>query len=262
MWLVYGAWAWLVITTLVKWSNQGDVAAANHFIPGLVIALVIHGGVLLYLKNKRPEEQPKKQPAHQEAHMEAEPDSSIEQRIFEESLYAVVAEEIQNNQIRDGLMAKALAEADGNKDRERSLYIKYRIQSIKDEIELAERQARYEEKREHFEQAAKNLAESEINAAEQAKWEAEKADYMASSQAEYPTQEITRVNYKHRTALVFLWPAFIFSLLAIVVMIFSLFLEDKAGFTPLEIAGAYSLGFLFYGGILYVVTDKISKLKW
>lgn len=72
MWLVQGAWAWLIVSTLVKWYYSGDLSALNHLIPGLVLVLLIHGGFWLYRKNKKSEEQPKKQPAHQEAHMEAE----------------------------------------------------------------------------------------------------------------------------------------------------------------------------------------------
>ena len=57
-------------------------------------------------------------------------------RLKEEQLYEVVTEEIKNNQIREGLMAKALVETSGNHEQARLLYIKYRIQSLIDEVNL------------------------------------------------------------------------------------------------------------------------------
>ncbi len=60
--------------------------------------------------------------------------SSKEQRKFEEKLYSKVVEEIENNEINKGLWAKALANSDYNDNKTRALYIKYRVQKLKDEI--------------------------------------------------------------------------------------------------------------------------------
>ena len=62
-------------------------------------------------------------------------------RLMEEQLYEVVADEIKNRQIREGLMAKALAETAGNMEQAQALYIKYRVQSIIDESNLAKAEA-------------------------------------------------------------------------------------------------------------------------
>ena len=48
---------------------------------------------------------------------------------MEEELYQAVATEIKHNQIREGLMAKALMEASGNEEHARALY---NINSIDD----------------------------------------------------------------------------------------------------------------------------------
>lgn len=66
----------------------------------------------------------------------------------EEKLYEMVAEELANNEIRAGLMAKALAESNGDINFSRSLYIKLRIQSILDEIKFQIHQEKENEIRE------------------------------------------------------------------------------------------------------------------
>jgi len=59
-------------------------------------------------------------------------------RLTEEQIYAKVYEEVSNGKKREGLWAKSLANSDGNEDRAKSLYIKYRAQSIIDEAAVAE----------------------------------------------------------------------------------------------------------------------------
>ena len=56
----------------------------------------------------------------------------------EESVYEFIAEEMEKDIIRKGLMVKALAESDGNKERAEGAYIKLRFQSIKDEFIIYE----------------------------------------------------------------------------------------------------------------------------
>lgn len=46
--------------------------------------------------------------------------------------------ELSHDQRRDGLWAKAMANSGGSEEKAKSLYIKYRVQSIKDEAEIAE----------------------------------------------------------------------------------------------------------------------------
>lgn len=62
---------------------------------------------------------------------------AISSRFLDEQIYAQVLSEIENGQRRDGLWAKALAHSDGSNEKAKSLYIKYRAESIKDEIILA-----------------------------------------------------------------------------------------------------------------------------
>lgn len=54
-------------------------------------------------------------------------------RLIEEQLYEQVVIELAEGMKRPGLWAKAIADSDGYEERAKSLYIKYRVQSIKDE---------------------------------------------------------------------------------------------------------------------------------
>jgi len=64
--------------------------------------------------------------------------TSAATRLLEEQLYEQVVQELSNGQRRDGLWAKALANSDGLEEKAKALYIRYRVQSIKDEIEIHE----------------------------------------------------------------------------------------------------------------------------
>jgi hypothetical protein len=54
-------------------------------------------------------------------------------RFKDEKIYSQVLSEIESNDYRKGLLAKALSEASGNEEKSRAIYIKLRYQSIKDE---------------------------------------------------------------------------------------------------------------------------------
>ena len=59
-------------------------------------------------------------------------------RLVDEKLYEQVHSELLNGQKRNGLWVKALANSDGIEEKANALYIKYRFQSIKDEMEIAD----------------------------------------------------------------------------------------------------------------------------
>ena len=60
------------------------------------------------------------------------------ERLFDERLYEQVVTELSRGEIRQGLWAKAIADAEGIDEKAKSFYIKYRVQSLKDEWSLAE----------------------------------------------------------------------------------------------------------------------------
>lgn len=64
--------------------------------------------------------------------------SNAESRLIEEQYYEAVVDELQQGNKRAGLWAKSLANAEGSEDKAKALYISYRVQSIKDEIEVSE----------------------------------------------------------------------------------------------------------------------------
>ena len=59
---------------------------------------------------------------------------NADDRQREELVYKEILIEIQEGIRRDGLWAKALVDAEGDKDKVEALYIKYRAQSLFDEI--------------------------------------------------------------------------------------------------------------------------------
>ena len=63
--------------------------------------------------------------------------TAIVNRLVEEKIYEQVLREIESGLRRDGLWAKALQKGRGNEQEAKALYIEYRVQSIKDESEIA-----------------------------------------------------------------------------------------------------------------------------
>ena len=57
-------------------------------------------------------------------------------RMVEEQLYEQVATELRNGIKRDGLWLKSLEKSNGNEVKAKSIYIKYRIQSLIDEANI------------------------------------------------------------------------------------------------------------------------------
>jgi len=84
--------------------------------------------------------------------------STAVSRLLEEKMYKTVLDELSDGIRRDGLWAKALAKSNGNDGKAKSLYIEYRVQSIKDETEITkvnqeiseEAERRYQEKEEEI----------------------------------------------------------------------------------------------------------------
>jgi hypothetical protein len=58
-----------------------------------------------------------------------------ESRLEEELMYKHILEEMEANIVREGLYAKALANSDGDESKAKALYMKYRVQSIKDTLD-------------------------------------------------------------------------------------------------------------------------------
>lgn len=57
-------------------------------------------------------------------------------RLSEETLYAQVVKELEAGIRRDGIWAKALIDSNGDQDKAKTLYVRYRVQSLKDEDAL------------------------------------------------------------------------------------------------------------------------------
>ena len=62
------------------------------------------------------------------------PSGMKNKRYKDEKIYSQVLLEIESNDYRKGLLAKALAEAGGDEKKSRAIYIKLRYQSIKDQM--------------------------------------------------------------------------------------------------------------------------------
>ena len=72
--------------------------------------------------------------------------TTIESRRYEERLYEVALEEVEAGEIKKGLYAKAVAKADGDKEKADGIYLKLRVQSIMDDIESNQIDQRENEK--------------------------------------------------------------------------------------------------------------------
>lgn len=77
-------------------------------------------------------------------------------RLNEEKIYVQVAEEIHNGILRNGLWAKAIAEAELNEEKAKAIYIKLRVQSIIDEEHINYAAKIEQEKYSNHETAAKS----------------------------------------------------------------------------------------------------------
>lgn len=72
-------------------------------------------------------------------------------RLFEEYLYSLVHEEVKSDTIRPGLMAKAQAEAMGDEGKAKAIYLKLRVESMRDEASVI---AEFERARKRSEEKA------------------------------------------------------------------------------------------------------------
>ena len=81
-----------------------------------------------------------------------------EDRLSEIQLYELVAEELEQGEPSKGLWAKALAEGEGNIEKAKGLYIKLRVEMIKDEWAYAEKVAVQREKQAEEQKRAEALA--------------------------------------------------------------------------------------------------------
>ena len=66
---------------------------------------------------------------------------SAESRLADEALYAEALREVEAGLRRDGLWARALSECEMDQKKAAALYLELRVQSMKDELLLATRQA-------------------------------------------------------------------------------------------------------------------------
>ena len=73
--------------------------------------------------------------------------ASLNERRFEDRLYEIAIEEIQNNEMDPVSEARAFEEAEGNKEKARAFYTKHRVRRLRDHLmqEIADAQRRHEE---------------------------------------------------------------------------------------------------------------------
>ena len=71
-----------------------------------------------------------------------EQNENTDTRQNEEALYEIVAAEMAVRKIKKGLWAKAYAQCEGDQNRTRALYVKLRVQALKDEAAHNVRQER------------------------------------------------------------------------------------------------------------------------
>ena len=62
--------------------------------------------------------------------------NSAANRLIDEKVYEQVVNELSQGVKKSGLWAKALANSEGVEEKAKALYIKYRVQAIKDEVKV------------------------------------------------------------------------------------------------------------------------------
>jgi len=156
--------------------------------------------------------------------------SSKEQRKFEEQLYDTVTAEIERNEINKALWTKALADSDNDKQRAQALYIKYRVQKLKDEI--SDRQETHSAEMRREEQVKSKIRKDDRN---------------------LDTLNTTVKN----TVSTFQWLIFAMILLSIAILFFAyLFYDSGDSYELWALTGGV---FLFLGLYLFYLTRKVSK---
>lgn len=237
MWVVYGAWAWLVVSSLVIFNTRGDIAAANHALPGIILVLLLHGGVWLYTRNKR------STPIQKHAAEPAVP-------LIDDTIYDQIASEMSTGDINGGLMARAIAEADGDKDRTQAIYIKLRAAAIAKELE----QARHDDAEKRIEESRAELLKG-MTRIETTNSEDLSSDYSLRS----PARRSWENKLAHRVGLCFLWYAIVGLIGSILFTLFSV--PDWSRFTTQEIGEFIALSAMFLGLALLCYIGTL-KLKW
>ena len=92
-------------------------------------------------------------------------------RLIEEKFYEQVVIELESGERRNGLWAKAVADTDGKEGRAEAQYIKYRVQSLKDELKLMSSMIEEQDRHAHEERKKLEKMTSETNLAKQTKQE-------------------------------------------------------------------------------------------
>ena len=101
----------------------------------------------------------------------AKTNSAID-RLLEEQMFETAVSEFKSGEIRDGLMAKALTETEGDTKKAEALYLKLRVQSLKDEANV--------------QNSLIQEAEKEVARNEQLKESIKKAEQSSTKQSSFP----------------------------------------------------------------------------
>ena len=76
-----------------------------------------------------------------------EPDAEKEGHMIEEEFYELAYEEIESGNLKKGLWAKAFSKSDGDENKAKALYIKYRFDQMNDVQPQVEEKVKIEEKK-------------------------------------------------------------------------------------------------------------------
>jgi len=101
----------------------------------------------------------------------SKPSEKSAKRLIEEQIYAQVVDELSQGQKRSGLWGKALADSNGEEAKAKSLYIKYRVQSIVDEkVILKDVERKEEERKLDKQRAVERERKIQLDTQQRQKW--------------------------------------------------------------------------------------------
>ncbi|MEE2002647.1 hypothetical protein QWY20_14400 [Alkalimonas sp. MEB108] len=126
--IIIGLWTAWAVMSLVVLSNQGKVAAANFSAPSFIAMLIVTG---IYFSIRAITKKTKRSLSKTQ---QSQFNSGINDAQLDE-IYEQVALEMKEGRIKDGVMTRAIADSDGDKNKAEATYIKLRVQALRADLE-------------------------------------------------------------------------------------------------------------------------------
>ena len=173
-------------------------------------------------------------------------------RLKEEAIYSAVMKEMKAGLKSDGLWGQAIAETEGNEKKAKALYIKLRVQALKDEINI------YQKQQHQLSSRKKQLAEERKHQLEvkKEKDQARKKAQEEEKQRKYEERVIRKFNQEYSFLRRKLPGAWFFISMLILLYFFGVFGEPNI---RIEESTDIIFGLLFFSWLLGTYEVKVFE---